>query len=66
MIIREKKKEKKRSLGLLTGPVGGACNTWSEGYEFKPHIACGDSLKIKPWGPPGWYSQLSAQILVLA
>ena len=35
-------------LGCLTGSVGGACNSWSQGHGFKSHFECRDYLKVKP------------------
>ena len=35
-------------LGYLAGPVRRACDSWSQGCEFEPHIGWTDYLKVKP------------------
>ena len=32
--------------GRLASSVSEACDSWSQGYEFKPHTGCRDYLKI--------------------
>ena len=34
-------------LGHLAGSVNAACNSQSQGHEFKPHIGCGTYLNMK-------------------
>lgn len=37
----------KISSGCLASSVGGACNSWSRGFKFQPHIGYKDLLKNK-------------------
>ena len=36
-----------QALGCLTDSDSRACNSWSWGGQFEPHIGCRDFLKIK-------------------
>lgn len=36
---------RKNTQGRLPGSVGGAPDSWSQGYEFESHLGCGDYFK---------------------
>lgn len=44
-LLSELGKKNRNNQGRLAGPAGGACDSGSHGYEFKPHIGRRDYLK---------------------
>ena len=48
-------------LTIWATQVPQACDSWSQGCEFKPHIRHGAYLNWSKIGATGWLSQLSVQ-----